>query len=190
MTDVPAKPARWTRLYESVWLKIVPQDWRVLAAAATVSALLAATFAFFAAQGANYALPERADLRELSGTVNLIRVNRYDIEFHLAPYANVFEYPAKARKFREVAAALRKGGPATILVDGRTFANSSPLNTTIYALSVDGAEVRSYDDVVRAWRADNKVFYWLIAFFAPVALALAATALHEYRRSRTPSIPA
>lgn len=184
MTEPPAQPSRWTRLYEGVWLKIVPQDWRVLAVAATVAALLAAAFAFFAAQGANYALPERADLREIAGTIRLIRVNRYDIEFRLEPLANVFEYPAKARKFRDVATALRKGGPAKVLVDARTFAEGSPLNTTVYALNIGGVEIRSFDDVARAWRADNQVFYWLIAFFAPATLALALTARHEFRRRR------
>lgn len=176
--------SRWTRFYEDVWLKIVPRDWRLLGAAAAAAAALTAVFAYLAAQGENYALPERAHLRELQGTVRLIRVNRYDIEFRLDPWKNVFEYPAKARKFRHVAAALRKGGAATILVDARTFADGTPSNTTVYALNIDGDEVRSFDDVARAFRADNQVFYWLIALFAPIALALGASSLHEYRRSR------
>ena len=184
MTDAAAKPSRWSGLYENVWLKLVPRDWRVLGAVATAAALLTALFIYLAAQGANYALPDRAHLRELQGTVRLIRVNRYDIEFRLDPAKNVFEYPAKARKFREVAAALRQGGLATVLVDGRTFTDGAQSNTTIYALKIDGTEVRSFDDVARAWRADNQVFYWLIAFFAPTTLALAATALHEFRRIR------
>jgi hypothetical protein len=179
-----AAPSRWTRLYEGAWLKIVPRDWRLLGVAAAAAAALTVLFIYLAAQGANYALPDRAQLRELQGTVHLIRVNRYDIEFRLDPWKNVFEYPAKARKFRDVAAALREGGPATVLVDGRAFTDGAQPNTTIYALAINGNEVRGFDDVAHAWRADNQVFYWLIAFFAPAALALAATALHEYRRTR------
>ena len=178
------------RLYEDVWLKLVPREWRILAAAATAAALLTVLFVYLAAQGANYALPERAALRELSGTATLVRVNRYDIEFRLAPFTNVFEYPAKARRFRDVAAVLRKGGPATVLVEAATFAEGASSNTTIYALAINGSQIRSYDDVARAFRADNQVFYWLIAFFAPAALALAATALHEYRRESRSSTPA
>ena len=184
MTDAAAKPSRWSGLYENVWLKFVPRDWRVLGVAATGAALLTAAFIYLAAQGENYALPDRTHMRELQGTVRLIRVNRYDIEFRLDPWKNIFEYPAKARKFREVAAALRQGGRATVLVDVRTHKDGAPSNATIYALTIDGNEVRSFDDVARAWRADNQVFYWLIAFFAPATLALAATAAYEYRGSR------
>jgi hypothetical protein len=179
-----AAPSRWTRLYEGAWLRIVPRDWRLLGAAAAAAAALTAVFVYLAAQGENYALPDRAHLRELQGTVRLIRVNRYDIEFRLDPWKNVFEYPAKARRFRHVAAALRKGGAAAILVDARTFADGAPSNTTIYALTMGDNEVRSFDDVARAFRADNQVFYWLIALFAPIALALGASSLYEYRRSR------
>lgn len=169
-----------TRFYEDVWLKLVPRDWRILAAAATAAAMMTMLFTFLAAQGADYALPARAQLRELQGTVRLIRVNRYDVEFRLDPWKRVFEYPAKARRFRHVANALRKGGSATILVDG-TFADDGGGNATIYALTIDGKVVRGFDDVARAWRSDNQVFYWLIALFAPIALALAATAIHERR---------
>lgn len=168
------------RLYEDVWLKLVPRDWRILSAAAAAAAFLTGLFATLAAQGENYALPDRTHLRELSGTVRLIRVNRYDIEFNLDPWKQVFEYPAKARRFRDVAAALREGGAATILVDARTLDRATG-NTTIYALTINGKPLRTFDDVARAFRADNQVFYWLIALFAPMALALAATARIEYR---------
>jgi hypothetical protein len=173
--------SRRTQLYEDVWLKIVPRDWRILAASAAACAVLTMLFAYLAAQGENYAVPDRAHLREVQGTVRLIRVNRYDIEFRLDPGTNVFEYPAKARKFKHVAAALRKGGRATVLVDGRTFGEGAAGKATIYALSINGTWVRPFDDVARAFRADNQVFYWLIALFAPIALALAASARHEYR---------
>ena len=78
---------------------------------------------------------------------------------------------------------LREGGPATVLVDGRTFIGGSAGNTTIYALTINGNALRTFDDVTRAFRADNQVFYWLIALFAPLALALGATAMREQRRT-------
>ena len=169
----------------NVWLAGAPQDWRILAAASAGSFLLAALFAYLLTQGETDGLPERSQLRELQGSIQVVRRYKYFVEFQLAPWKPVFEYPSKARALSAVAAALREGGNATVLIDGSKFVDGEGHRTTIFALTMDGKTIRSFDDVDRAWRADNRIAYWLVGAFVPIAFLLAATAIYEYRRKRT-----
>lgn len=182
MTQTPATQTRWSRFYENVWLAGLPRDWRTLAATAAVGFVLTALFVCLALQGDTYGLPDRANLKKLQGTLSHVAKNKYDVVFRLEPWKATFEYPAKARALARVAAALREGAAASVLVNGATFVNDGAQRMTIFALTVDGEIVRSFDEVERAWRADNRVFHWLTAVFGSATLALAATAFTEYRR--------
>lgn len=153
----------------------------VLPGLAALAALGAGLFVYLLAQGEAGGLPERTQLRELQGVVRAVKKNKYDVEFELAPAKAVFEYPSKARALTAVAAALHEGAQATVLVDGSKFVDDRTTTATIFALTIDGKVIRSFDDVDRAWRADNRNAMWLVG---AIALALAATALYERRRSR------
>ncbi len=156
-------------------------DWRVLAACAALGLLLTALFVYLAAQGEAHGLPDRAQLKELQGTLSHVAKNKYDVEFRLEPWKATFQYPTKARALPSIAAALREGDPATVLVDGSTFVDGEEERATIFALTVDGKIVRKFADVEHAWRADNRVFYWLIAVFGPATVALSAAAFYQRR---------
>ena len=184
MTDAQPTQSRWAWFYENVWLIGVPRDWRILTGYALLSLLVTLFVVIMAVRGDRQGLPDREHLREIRGVASLVRANKYSVIFRLVPWKPQFDYPSKAKNLTDVVAALRQGGDATILVDGSTFADDDAQRTTVYALTVKGEVVRSFDDVERAWRADNRIFYWLIAFFAPSTLAIAATALYEYRRKR------
>ncbi len=175
-----AKPSRWAWIYEHS----APDDWRLLAAVSALNFLLAGLFVYLLVQGEASGLPERTQLRELQGTVKAVVKNKYDVEFQLTPLKPVFEYPSKARALVDVAGALREGGEATVLVDASKFADNEGASATIFALTLNGKVIRSFDDVDQAWRADNRNAIWLVGAFVPIALALAATALYEYRRRR------
>ena len=157
-------------------------DWRALAACAALGLLLTALFAYLAAQGEAHGLPDRGQLKELHGTLSQVAKNKYDVEFRLEPWKATFQYLTKERALTAVAAALREGETATVLVDG-TFADGEEERATIFALTVNGKVIRSFAQVEQAWRADNRVFPWLTAVFGVASLALATTALHEYRRT-------
>ncbi len=184
MTGGTAKPSRWIWFYERIWLTGAPDDWRILAAVSALNFLLAGLFVYLLAQGEANGLPQRANLRELQGAVKTVTKNKYDVEFQLAPWKPVFEYPSKARALVHVAAALREGGDAKVLVDATKFVDDESASATIFALTLNGKVVRCFDDVDKAWRADNRNAMWLVGAFVPIALALAATALYEYRRRR------
>jgi|CXWL01.1.fsa_nt_gi hypothetical protein len=183
--DESSKQSRWTWFYENIWLSGAPEDWRILAAVSALSFLLAGFFIYLLAQGEANGLPQQAHLRELQGAVKTVTRNKYDVEFQLAPWKTVFEYPSKARALADVATALREGGEATVLVDGSKFADGEEKRATIFGLALNGKVIRSFDDVDKAWRADNRNAIWLVGAFVPIALALAATALYEYRRRRS-----
>ncbi|NOT42816.1 MAG: hypothetical protein HOP13_20240 [Alphaproteobacteria bacterium] len=176
--------SHWTWFYENVWLLGVPRDWRVLSAYSLLLLIVTAFLVLMVAQGDRHGLPDRQQLRELRGVANFQHANKYSVIFKLEPWKPRFDYPSKARYLTDVVAALQAGGDATVLVDGTRFVDEEDQRTTVYALTVNGKTIRSFEDVERSWQADNRVSYWLLAFFAPGTLALAATALHEYRRSR------
>jgi hypothetical protein len=161
----------------------VTGDWRALAACAALGLLLTALFAYLAAQGEAHGLPDRARLKELQGRLSHVAKNKYDITFRLEPWKASFQYVTKARALASVAAALRDGDTAAVLVDG-SFIDGDAKRATIFGLTVNGKVVRSFAEVEQAWRADNRVFEWLIAVFGVATLALAATAVYE-RRNRT-----
>lgn len=161
-----------------------PTDWRIIAGCALLSLLVTAFVGAGVARGDRYGLPERQALRELRGVANFQYANKYSVIFKLEPWKARFDYPAKARNLNAVVAALKEGGNAVILVDRRRFVNDESQRTTVYSLTSNGKIIRSFEDVERAWKADNRILFWLIAFFAPATLALAATAAYEYRRSR------
>ena len=158
-------------------------DWRAPAACAALGILLTALFAYLAAQGEAHGLPDRARLKELQGTLSHVAKNKYDATFRLEPWKTTFQYLTKERALTTVAAALREGDTATVLVDGSTFADSEGERVTIFALTVNGKVVRTFAQVDEAWRADNRVFPWLIAVFGVATLALAATAVYERRNA-------
>ncbi len=158
-------------------------DWRAPAACAALGLLLTALFVVLAAQGEAHGLPDRTRLKELQGTLSHVAKNKYDVEFRLDPWKATFQYLTKERALSTVAAALREGESVTVLVDGSTFADSEGERVTIFALTVNGKVVRTFAQVDEAWRADNRVFPWLMAVFGVATLALAATAVYERRNA-------
>jgi hypothetical protein len=106
-------------------------------------------------------LPSRAALVEVTGTLAGYERNRHSIGFRLRGEPRDFVYPSKAKAMDEVMAGLDAAGrrPVTAWVDAADMAGDGPL--TVFALAVDGREVRSYGDVAAAWRSDQRIGLWV-----------------------------
>jgi hypothetical protein len=82
--------------------------------------------------------------------------------FMLGPSNNVFQYVSKAGEISAVSSALRGASGKTVEVYfDAADPFSPPLDDidlfTIYALSIEGVEIRKYDEVAAAWKDDSNI---------------------------------
>lgn len=121
-------------------------------------------------------IPERSKLATASGTVRWVDRGEYVISFRLTGHDRGFEYASKGRAVGRVRRALQGSGPAEATVLFNPHRSSGPVSSDerfhpVYELSVGGVAVRTYDEVQAAWRADNRIGFWLgVAFLVCSAL--------------------
>ncbi|MCU7374039.1 hypothetical protein PEC18_25205 [Paucibacter sp. O1-1] len=142
--------------------------------------LLALLFIFLAAVTSESALdqdsgiPDRAQLRSVSGEVIKVTHGKYGVRFKLSSHAGTFNYPSVARGNGLLADALHASGNkrVTVLFDPvpkRSRFTDDEFHI-VWEVSIAGRVVRSVGDTQSGWRANNSWALWI--FFACAAVAV------------------
>lgn len=144
---------------------------------------LAALFAWMAAQGDQFGLPPAERLRIVEGVVRSSDLKSNDTAIYLEGDPQKYWYLSKAGDASLVAEEATPGRRVSLTVDAEELEDQSRKFVNIFAVTVEGRVVRSFEQVTDDWRADNRVGYWLIVTFGPLGVLCMVTAWRLYREA-------
>ncbi len=106
-----------------------------------------------------------AALQQTSGKVAWVDERKFGTRFGLAGHAERFNYPSKANGMGAVRNALIHANEQMVSVhhdgEGRSPIFSDDKCHDVWALTIEGREIRTYAESAAAWESDNRLKPWL-----------------------------
>ncbi|AUJ72420.1 hypothetical protein [Pseudoalteromonas sp. NC201] len=125
--------------------------------------------------------PDKNQLTEVTGHVEWIEPHKYGVRFKFESQNAKYNYPSKTNAMGLVQNSLENANGLVVAILTRLDETNTNHITgkkyhTVYALSVGGKNIRTYEEMADAWASDNKVGLFLGPFliFAGFYIAIKA----------------
>lgn len=138
-------------------------------------------FVWLALQGDDVGLPPTERLRTVEGTVRSTELSKGDTAIYLEGDPQKYWYLGKAGNASHVASEVTRGRTVRLTVDAEDLDDKTRKYVGVFAVTVDGRVIRSFEEVSEDWRANNRFGYVLIAVFGPIGVLATVTAWRLFR---------
>ena len=126
--------------------------------------------AYFSLTSVNGGFPYKDSLSEVNGYISWVKEHKYGIRFSFMDNDLNFNYPSKSKGLWTVKNALvnSKGKVVTVLYktnEGRLPIKPENEYHNVFEITENENVIRSYVEVQKAWKSDNKLMPIIIALF-------------------------